>query len=95
MPLKIPFFKHPDRGKEREEKKCFPCHTGAPEKPLPGLPQKEKANWFKHQENTPRAGPSGATVPDTECSIHEKNVREMFSLTIQGLGHVLLGIKFI
>lgn len=60
-------------------------------KSLPGLPHNEKAYWFKHEENIPRAGPGGATIQDTECSIHGENIREMFSLTIQSLGHVLLG----
>lgn len=91
MQLKIHFFKHKDR-REREKKRgAFLATQEHQKKSLPGLLQNEKPCWFKHQENTPRAGPSGAIVQDTECSIHEKNIRGMFSLTIQSLSHVLLG----
>lgn len=93
MLLKVCFFQN-QRRKQKGEKERQKGRPSLPHrstrKSLPGLPQNTKAYWFKCQENTPRAGPRRATIQDTECSIHEENIREMFSLTIQSLSDVPL-----
>ena len=61
MQLKIYFFKH-QKGKTRKKRNAFLATQE--NQNLPGLPQNEKVYWFKHKENTPCPGPSGATVQD-------------------------------
>ena len=77
MQLKIYSFKHQDR-REKHKRNAFLATQE--HQNLPGLPQNEKAYWFKHKGNTPCAGPSGAEPQDTERSIHEKkHKRDAFS----------------
>ena len=55
------FFQTPgQKGKTQKKRNAFLATQE--HQNLPGLPQNEKAYWFKHKENTPCAGPSGATA---------------------------------